>query len=112
MSGIINGINYSLLFSSNSSTASIVGDMLNTLYSGSTSSFFSTASTGNSLLDLKVAQMDQTADVAEHNTKPPKGLTCRCYWWPSRSPQSGQVGYPQVCRSHERKSWMAGLRRP
>ena len=56
MSGIINGINYSLLFSSNSSTASIVGDMLNTLYSGSTSTSFSTAWTGNPSLDLKIAR--------------------------------------------------------
>ena len=47
MSGIISGINYSLLFSSNSSTANIVGDMLNRRYSDSTSSSFSTASNGS-----------------------------------------------------------------
>jgi hypothetical protein len=70
MSGIISGINYSMLFSSNSSTTNIVGDMLNTLYSGSTSSSVSTASTGNPLLDLKIAQVDQTADVAKEAQQP------------------------------------------
>jgi len=71
--GIIPGMNYSLLFSSNgASTADTAGAILSALYSGGTStsgpSTFS--STGNPLTDLKIAQADQTTDVAQEALQP------------------------------------------
>jgi hypothetical protein len=69
--GIISGMNYALLFSSNSaSTSDIAGAMLNTLYSGSTTSSSTFVSSGNPLVDLKVAQQDQTTDVAQEALQP------------------------------------------
>jgi hypothetical protein len=68
--GIISGMNYSLLFSSNSaSTSNIAASMLSTLYSTSLPSGSAT-STGNPLLDLKIAQTNQTADVAQEALQP------------------------------------------
>src|SRR5277367_5449240 len=71
--GIIPGMNYSLLFSSNSgSITDTAASILSTLYSGATGtsgpSTFS--STGNPLLDLKIAQQDQTTDVAQEALQP------------------------------------------
>jgi hypothetical protein len=69
--GIISGINYSLLFSTNSSsTTNIAASMLATLYSGSTGSASTSVSTGNPLTDLKIAQTDQTTDVAKEALQP------------------------------------------
>ena len=71
MSGIISGMNYSLLFSTNNmSTNNIASSMLSTLYSTSTSSSSSATSTGNPLLDLKLAQANQTTDVAQETLQP------------------------------------------
>jgi hypothetical protein len=65
--GIISGINYAELFSSNSSSASsIASSMLASVYNGATTGSSSTfVSTGNPLTDLKLAQADQTIDVAQ-----------------------------------------------
>lgn len=73
MSGIVSGVNYSLLFSSSgSSTSDIASSILNTLYSGTTTASAPSTftSTGNALLDLKIAQQDQTADVAQEAQQP------------------------------------------
>jgi hypothetical protein len=71
--GIIPGMNYSLLFSSNSApSADAAGSILSALYSGASAtagpSTFS--STGNPLTDLKIAQADQTTDVAQEALQP------------------------------------------
>jgi hypothetical protein len=66
MSGIVSGMNYSLLFSSNTSDAA--SNILNVIYGASsgTSSVTSTAvSTGNPVLDLTLAQQNETQDVAQ-----------------------------------------------
>ena len=66
MSGIVSGIDYSLLFSGSSSASNIGAAMLSTLYGGSTTSTGSTAvSTGNPLTDLKLAQANEATDVAQ-----------------------------------------------
>src|SRR5579883_1670582 len=65
MSGIVSGINYSLLFSSQSST-DIAAEMLTTLYSGASSSAApptTFVSSGNPITDLKVAQQEETSGV-------------------------------------------------
>ncbi len=70
MGGIISGINYSLLFapagSSNNATAAI----LNALYNTAPVSTTGFTSTGDPLLDLKLAQSDQTADTAKEAKVP------------------------------------------
>jgi hypothetical protein len=71
--GIIPGMNYSLLFSTNGgSTADTAASILSTLYSGATaeSGPSTFASTGNPLTDLKIAQADQTTDVAQEALQP------------------------------------------
>jgi len=69
--GIISGINYSLLFSTNgSSTTNIAASMLATRYSGSSSSPSTSVTTGNPLTDLKIAQQGQTTDVAKEALQP------------------------------------------
>jgi len=69
--GIVSGINYSALFAtSSSSTSNIAASMLATLYSGSTGSGSTAVSTGNPLTDLKIAQADQTTDVAQEALQP------------------------------------------
>jgi hypothetical protein len=73
MSGIVSGINYSLLFSSDTSaTADASAAILNALYSGAsgTAAPSNWVSTGNPLIDLKIAQSDQTADVAKEALQP------------------------------------------
>jgi hypothetical protein len=61
MGGIISGMNYSLLFGSGGSFNESAA-ILNTLYSSTPATNF--VSSGNPITDLKVAQSDQTADVA------------------------------------------------
>ncbi len=69
MSGIVGGINYSLLFpSGTSSTLGASASILNALYGGGAPS--SAVSTGNPLTDLKLALKNQTADVAKEANDP------------------------------------------
>ena len=73
MSGIVTGIDYSLLFpSSSSDTLDAASNILATLYSGSTVSSGSStfASSGNPLTDLQLAQADETQDVAQEAKNP------------------------------------------
>jgi hypothetical protein len=70
MSGIISGIDYSLLFGGSSSTSDIATAMLNTLYSSGTNTAATAVSTGNPLTDLKLAQANETADVAQEAKNP------------------------------------------
>jgi hypothetical protein len=74
MSGIVSGINYSLLFSSPSdSTASIDASILNTLYSGSTSGSqppTTFVSSGNPITDPTLAQHEETKGVAMEAKQP------------------------------------------
>ncbi len=71
MSGIVNGINYSVLFSPNSGSDA-VASILSALYSGSSSSLPTTTfvSSGNPITDLKLAQEEQTAGVAKEALQP------------------------------------------
>jgi hypothetical protein len=79
MGGIISGINYSLLFapagSSNNATAAI----LNALYNTAPVNATGFTSTGNPLLDLKLAQADQTADVAKEAKVPQVAQTIAAF---------------------------------
>jgi hypothetical protein len=68
MSGIVSGINYGLLFSTGSSSSDTANEMLSTIYSSAPKS--TTVSTGNPLLDLKLAQANETADVAREAKTP------------------------------------------
>ena len=70
MSGFISGVNYSLLFSPASSATDASAAILNALYNTAPSSPTGFASTGNPLLDLKLAQTDQTADTAKEAQVP------------------------------------------
>jgi hypothetical protein len=79
MGGIISGVNYNLLFepagSSNNATAAI----LTALYSAAPGSTTGFASTGNPLLDLKLAQADQTADSAKEAQVPQVAQTIAAF---------------------------------
>ncbi len=68
MSGIVSGIDYSVLFSGGGSAGS-VSSILTTLYSGATSSG-TAVSTGNPILDLKLAEQNQAKDVAQEAKNP------------------------------------------
>ena len=71
MSGIVSGMNYSLLFSGGSSSASDIGSaMLKTLFGGATATSSTAVSTGSPLLDLKLAQQNETTDVAREAKVP------------------------------------------
>jgi len=73
MSGIISGINYSLLFSTSASTtANASTAILNALYGNANSASGPTdfVSTGNPITDLKLAQSQQTADIAQEAKQP------------------------------------------
>lgn len=70
MSGIVSGIDYSLLFSGTSTTADIATQMLKALYSDGTGTVSTAVSTGNPLTDLKLAQANETADVAREAKTP------------------------------------------
>jgi hypothetical protein len=69
--GIVPGMDYSSLLASDiSTTSSISASILSALYSGSTATGSTFASTGNPLTDLKLAQANQTADVAAEAKQP------------------------------------------
>jgi hypothetical protein len=72
MSGIVNGINYALLFSGESASTA-TASILSTLYS-STASATTPATTfvssGNPVTDLKVAQQEETTAVAQEAAQP------------------------------------------
>ena len=69
--GIVPGMDYSALLSSDiSTTSSISAAILSALYSGSTATGSTFASTGNPLTDLQLAQANQTADVAAEAKQP------------------------------------------
>jgi Protein of unknown function (DUF1217) len=68
MSGIVSGVNYSLLFSNNTSVSNITTEMLNTIYSNAPAS--NAVSTGNPITDLKLAQANEATDVAKEAKTP------------------------------------------
>jgi uncharacterized protein DUF1217 len=70
MSGIVSGVNYSLLFSPAGSLPSASAAILNALYNTAPTSTTGFASTGDPLLDLKLAQTDETADTAKEAQVP------------------------------------------
>ena len=72
MSGVVTGINYGLLFSTDSSASDTVASMIATIYGGGSAPSGPTtfASTGNPLLDLKLAQKNEAADVALEAKQP------------------------------------------
>jgi hypothetical protein len=72
MTSVVTGINYALLFSDASSSSDTIASMISTIYSSpSAQSGPSTfASTGNPLLDLKIAQKNETHDVAIEAKQP------------------------------------------
>jgi hypothetical protein len=70
MSGIFNGMNYGLLFSGGSSGSNASSAILSALYSNSTGGASTAVSTGNPLTDLKLAQANQTAEVAREAKNP------------------------------------------
>ena len=69
MSGIISGIDYSLLFGG-TSTTNIAADMIATIESNGTIQTTTATSTGNPLTDLKLAQANETKDVATEAKTP------------------------------------------
>jgi hypothetical protein len=69
MSGIVSGIDYNMLFSPGGSSDPATS-ILTALYSTTPSSASTFASTGDPLLDLKLAQQNQTADVALEAKQP------------------------------------------
>jgi hypothetical protein len=69
VTGIVSGMNYSLLFNGGSSAADTASSMIGTLYGGA-SSTSTAASTGNPLLDLKLAQANETKAVAQQAKQP------------------------------------------
>ena len=70
MSGIISGMNYGLLFSSGTSVSNIASEMLETIFSNGTGTTSTAVSTGNPILDLKLAQANETTDVANEAKTP------------------------------------------
>lgn len=70
MSGIVSGIDYSLLFGGSSSTSDIAVQMLSTLYSDGSNLGSTAVSTGNPLTDLKLAQANEATDVAQEAKSP------------------------------------------
>jgi hypothetical protein len=73
MSGIVSGMDYSLLFSTGSTSASDIDTaMLDTLYSGASSSSVTSTftSSGNPLTDLTLAQKQESTDVAQVEKQP------------------------------------------
>jgi hypothetical protein len=70
MSGFISGVNYGLLFSPASSPTDASTSILNALFNTAPSSTAGFASTGDPLLDLKLAQTDQTAGTAKEAKVP------------------------------------------
>ncbi len=72
MSGIVSGVNYALLYSGSTSSAlDASANILSILYSGGSGGTPSTAvTTGNPLTDLKLAQANQTKDIAQEALQP------------------------------------------
>ena len=71
MSGIVSGIDYSVLFSSASSSSDVSASLLTILYSGNSgSSSGSAISSGNPILDEKLAEQNQTKDIANQAKDP------------------------------------------
>lgn len=68
VSGIVSGIDYSLLFSGNSSSSDVSASLLTTLYSSGASG--SAISSGNPILDEKLAEQNQTKDIAAQAKDP------------------------------------------
>jgi hypothetical protein len=69
MSAIISGIDYSLLFGGGTAASDLTTAMLDTIYNGATVA--STAvSTGSPLTDLRLAQANEAADVAQEAKSP------------------------------------------
>lgn len=69
MSSIISGIDYSLLFSGGSAASNISTNMLTTLYGGGTSTG-TAVSSGNAVLDLKLAEQNQALETANEAKNP------------------------------------------
>jgi hypothetical protein len=69
MSGLISGIDYNLLFAPDS-TANASTAILKALFTSTPSSSSSFASTGDPLLDLRLAQKDEAVDVAQQAKQP------------------------------------------
>ena len=67
MSDLVSGMNYALLFSPSSASNTAAG-ILSALYSSAPPS--TAVSTGNPILDLKLAQANQTTDVAKEAQQP------------------------------------------
>jgi hypothetical protein len=78
MSGIVSGIDYSLLFAPNSASNADAA-ILNALYNTTPTSVTGFASTGDPLLDLKLAQSDQTADTAKEAQVPQVAQTIAAF---------------------------------
>jgi hypothetical protein len=70
MGNLVSGVNYNLLFSPAGSSGNASAAILNALYSSTPTSAGSFTSTGDPLLDLKLAQQDQTTDVALEAKQP------------------------------------------
>lgn len=73
MSGIVSGIDYSLLFGGSSSTLDASTAILNALYSGAATGptpATTFVSTGDPITDLKLAQSQQTTDIAQEAKQP------------------------------------------
>lgn len=69
MTSIVSGVDYNLLFSADTASNSTAA-ILNALFNSTPTSSTTFASTGDPLLDLKLAQKDQTADVAQEAKQP------------------------------------------
>ena len=69
MSGIVSGIDYSLLFGGEA-TSNIAADMIDTIESDGTIQTSTAVSTGNPLTDLKLAQANEATDVANEAKSP------------------------------------------
>jgi hypothetical protein len=78
MNGIVSGMNYSLLFAGSSSGSPSDG-ILNALYNTTPVSAGGFASTGNPLLDLKLAQKDEAADSAKEALVPQVAQTISAF---------------------------------
>ena len=69
MTGIVSGINYNLLFSSETA-ADATAAILTALYSNAATPTTTFVSSGNAITDLKLAQQEQTTGVAQEALQP------------------------------------------
>ncbi len=79
MNGMISGVDYNLLFSPAGSATNASAAILNALYNAAPSSTTGFASTGDPLLDLKLAQADQTVDTAKEAKVPQVAQTITAF---------------------------------